>query len=60
VVNDDCSFFLLLMNAANYGFQEICYETRTLSIEAAEIDSIGFKSGRLLSYSTRLVLQNSE
>jgi hypothetical protein len=48
------------MNAANYGFQEICYETRTLSIEAAEIDSIGFKSGRLLSYSTRLVLQNSE
>lgn len=61
MVKDDCSFFLLfIMNAATYGFKEICYQARTLSIEAAQIDSIGFKSERLLSYSTRLVLQNSE
>ena len=59
MVNDDCSFFLLFMNAGIDAFQEICYQPRTVSIEA-QIDSIGFKSGRLFSYSTRLVLQDSQ
>jgi hypothetical protein len=61
-VNDDCFFFLFLpfMNAAIYTLQKLCFEPHGISTEAARDDSIAFKSGRLLSDSARLVLQDCQ